>query len=470
MNLYTRLVLRKRCLSYGKNLKVVGGGAILHFKLIWEKIYILLGMFFLSIIIFSVNIWLYGKNQVELTLFFFYIVTLMFLFFVFKKNFYYKDLINPNKMLLIGILVYLYFGPVFSYIYFGYDVNIRVLFILAIGILFFYFGTYILPVKINNNQVIRKKIGGRLWHNIIFVTYFIAILITVFYYLLSGTIPILADNAEMSRVAAKAGKGSLVLLSYTLFSVSLNLLQIYNYNIKKKTNMIFLLLAIILLLGIGYRGLPVQLILDYYLISLLIRKRSINVFKTFLIGCLLLAIVALLGFMRANDLTLNADMIRNLFIPIAWGLSVNYLNLKLLFEEIYSNGILFWGKGYLIDMQALLPGYRPNFGVVLKDYLNMDFRGEGVTTTIFGEFLVNFGVVGVLLGMFLLGFLLRILYIKFLSKQRTDLALLLMGLVSIKMLRFATGGIMPIFLYYILPTLVVFVSIYFISIMLRHNK
>lgn len=76
---------------------------------------------------------------------------------------------------------------------------------------------------------------------------------------------------------------------------------------------------------------------------------------------------------------------------------------KILWSESHRNYTD--GYTYLINLIMLLPGPDPDFTLWLKEQIGISFAGGGVTPTVVGEFYINFGVLGMYIGMFLMGIL-----------------------------------------------------------------
>ena len=65
----------------------------------------------------------------------------------------------------------------------------------------------------------------------------------------------------------------------------------------------------------------------------------------------------------------------------------------------------------------LLPGPDKDFTLWLKDVLKLHFDGGGVTPTILGEFYINFGYFGIILGFIIIGIIVNVLEKNYLHKK-----------------------------------------------------
>ena len=61
------------------------------------------------------------------------------------------------------------------------------------------------------------------------------------------------------------------------------------------------------------------------------------------------------------------------------------------------------GSTFFMSFNLLLPGAGQDFTMWLKEAMGQTFAGGGVAPSIVGEFYINFGMVGVFCGMFIMG-------------------------------------------------------------------
>lgn len=69
-----------------------------------------------------------------------------------------------------------------------------------------------------------------------------------------------------------------------------------------------------------------------------------------------------------------------------------------------------YGRGILMAFLVLLPGEQPALSLWLKEQLQLTFDGGGFTPSILGGFYLDFGLVGIVVGMFCVGCLLQATY------------------------------------------------------------
>jgi len=171
----------------------------------------------------------------------------------------------------------------------------------------------------------------------------------------------------------------------------------------------------------------------------------------------MITIIGLLGYLRLeSELVTSISMILRLGI---WRLFVNNLYvLNLIYDLFPVSEPHMLGMSYLIDIKTLLPGYQPHFGFWLKERLGLEFAGGGVTQTIVGELFINWGWIGIIVGMFTMGIVFRILY-HALTKDRllSVPRFVLLVLLSTSLMGIISSGLVLVLLFDTLPLVAVFI-------------
>ena len=86
---------------------------------------------------------------------------------------------------------------------------------------------------------------------------------------------------------------------------------------------------------------------------------------------------------------------------------MNVYNLNEIVSYFPKRVDFYYGKSFLNDFSVAIPGSKVDFlGKELKNLLELDFAGEGVTVTAPGEGYVNFGIFGVIIHAAFLWFIL----------------------------------------------------------------
>jgi len=115
------------------------------------------------------------------------------------------------------------------------------------------------------------------------------------------------------------------------------------------------------------------------------------------------------------------------------------------------------GMSYLVDIKTLLPGYQPHFGFWLKERLGLEFAGGGVTQTIVGELFLNWGWIGIIVGMFTIGMAFRTLYHTLAKNLPLSVPrFVLMVILSSSLMGMVSSGIFLVLLFDTLPLVSVF--------------
>ncbi|MDR1766958.1 MAG: oligosaccharide repeat unit polymerase [Propionibacteriaceae bacterium] len=217
---------------------------------------------------------------------------------------------------------------------------------------------------------------------------FVIGLVSVFaFYAQVGTVPLLAPDAENFRIEALAGRASNVILASTCFSVAI-LLQP-----KASRRLLWLAIACPLLLGSGVRSQAMTMVLIVF-VTYWVGRGKRFLLAGGVIGTILVVGYGLVGVARAG---LDTWAWSSIYKPFLWRLYVNTSNLDAV-VRLYPDTQFRYGGTFLDDLVVLLPGPQESSMMKLKYVLGMNFDGGSVTPSVFGEWYVNFGLVGSLVG------------------------------------------------------------------------
>jgi oligosaccharide repeat unit polymerase len=284
-----------------------------------------------------------------------------------------------------------------------------------------------------------------------------------------GFIPILMENVEEVRVEAKVGLGKFVILGNALLYTSNIFLFAYYSNLSNQQKMIsifILLSSCMIIMGIGFRG-PVAylilyvLLIRFFLSTEYIKKQRISI-RYFLYGLIMIIILALADFIRHGE-EISFIALAHIF----WTMSVNLYNLENIISYFNINDF-YYGKSLIDDFLVAFPGSDTKFfGVVLKDLIQLDFKGEGMTVTAPGEGYANGGYIGVILHATFLGLLYGSVYNVFSKKQQISYKIILL-IIVISFSKVVVSGITPTFIFTLGPIL--FFSIILIILTRKKNE
>lgn len=241
---------------------------------------------------------------------------------------------------------------------------------------------------------IQLKMGIMSWNFTLYLGYLFASIMWVIYFLKNHSL--LMNNLQTGRVEAMSGNG-IFLYSIQLFIMIIPLMyqQVIENKINKYIFGILAVIAILELLLLGYRTPAFMVIVIVMIITILNSK--INLMKAISLGIIIVVLAGIYGSVRGEASNLD------LYYMFRSKLYVGMTNLNYMFYY-FPNIVKFeHGHTYLINIMMLKPGSDLDFTLWLKETINMSFDGGGITPTILGEFYINFGLVGIFIGMFALG-------------------------------------------------------------------
>lgn len=367
---------------------------IMNFRKIYTSIYIILGLtigVFLPFLLLGFPEFYYVNS----------IAIIIFLISLFIQNKYNKltNFINIISFFNIFILFFIFIGFVCSVLYKDIiQISSVTVYYLSFCYLFFTIGVVIGELIINKRAKepyeIHLESDWILKRSIIIsrCLFIIGILLGVYYFKSVGAIPLLVENSDAFRVKAKEGRSALYLLIFsTIFIATLvRGVCVTKFRISMLIDAILFCVAFLILLGIGYRGQAFNLILLLFLIYVAKSQKKIKLIYPIIFSTIIFYFLAVVGYYRSSG-SLDIDYIGVLKVTI-WRFFVNIYNLEHLVRGIGHNFML--GYTYLIDLSTLLPGYQPSTQIYLKDKLGLVFEGGGITYTLFGELLINWGYIG----------------------------------------------------------------------------
>ena len=213
-------------------------------------------------------------------------------------------------------------------------------------------------------------------------------------YFITSWSSIFVADLENGRVEAMTGKGlylwlgSLVWLAvYMVFEQSL-----LTGKYKKTVYAMFSIAAVFSIL-LGFRSALVNPILVMFFMKN--KKREIPIRKMIALVIALFAFIGIYGAIRSGNGS-SLDSLLNEFKVS----SVNLNNILITFP--YKVGFQY-GKTYFLDIIQLFDNSIVGTTSWLKTVLNLSFSGGGVTPTLIGEFYINWGLFGSLIGMMVTG-------------------------------------------------------------------
>lgn len=226
--------------------------------------------------------------------------------------------------------------------------------------------------------------------------YAICILAGLVYVLKIGLNPF-SDSFNDDRIASQSGMGIFTYLNGALI-VILPLLfeRVLDNQLGKKKFFGALFVALMIFVLRGSRGLCMT---PLFLMGMLIDIRKPIKWKTIVrFGLVCLVVVSVMGSMRSGNGSTFIDSIINTTCNHVENLNRVYGAFK--YSDNYQ-----YGSTFFFNYNIILPGEGLDYTMWLKDLVGATFSGGGMTPSIVGDFYINFGYVGVYIGMFLLGFI-----------------------------------------------------------------
>lgn len=245
-------------------------------------------------------------------------------------------------------------------------------------------------------------------------------ILAVSYLFLKSGIPFFAKIPEVAKVEIAFGSNWLLVRSLRIFlPVLLLVLFLYTFKTKRllaKLGFIFLFCLVgVIYLFYGYKGyFLVYIITPFVALYPLLKKVKPREVILLVFLALLIIIPLYINMLKTTNPIEIFNAINNR-LTVAQAEGVSYIVNNLVPTEG-----LFYGRTFKMDISGLLH----KVGILKKRSLNFNaFLVEHKTgsnpqgrvqmaSTLFGEFYANFGVWGGILGVFLAGFLLQLLYIK----------------------------------------------------------
>lgn len=136
--------------------------------------------------------------------------------------------------------------------------------------------------------------------------------------------------------------------------------------------------------------------------------------------------ISLLFFVSITALKYNVNLfditgiLYILYLTVIRFFFAQMLPLAFMTEAFPARFDFLWGQSFIDDLSVFLPGVQITFTMWVSKQLTSYIDDIGsAPTTVFGELYVNFSMYGALIGIFILGFLIQYLYIKFIRSKRT---------------------------------------------------
>lgn len=343
-----------------------------------------------------------------------------------KKN---KDFFQPEIFLNLYFIVLIGVGPIALYFFSTELFNSAnyqlVSFIILLGYLSINLGYYAASNRklVSNNKIefviskIRKQRRSWKFKSTGYLFIVIGLAAAVIFFTRAGDIPIFAYNKEAARVMALNVGGNgyfLYLMTLSMYGVLLLALYTYLYNNKIASLFVLTIFVGAVMTGTGSRRYFLWLCLYVFMARhFLYSFISIKRMTIFTMAGLLF--VNLFEMFRNPDSMTTVDLKTTFLFRFLIYIS----NLEKVLSAFIRKDSFEYGGTFFMDLLTALPGKQIDYQSWLKKVTELEFEGFGIPPTIMGDFYVNFGYPGIVIGCFLFGFLIKKLYNRLIIQKKT---------------------------------------------------
>ena len=315
------------------------------------------------------------------------------------------DLFNPLIIVVMTILFLIIAMPMWYFYQELPSPNIDLYLYIGLGLLFFIFGVFLSNYILSKKFKINVDYGPRKVLNpeklslsnpyskkemILVGLVLLGILLQIINIALLGGIPLFSATLK-AKAATK-----IWLISYIIFLPSINVL-LARYN--RKSHYLLLLIGLVLFALTGYRTTPIAIMLSALIT--LYYTRDVDV-KYIILAILAIAVVLLaVGFIAVQAISWQHWSLNPIeLVSYRAAFTLNILS-KAIENQFATMGNLFYATltGFFTHSDARVLVGQATLGQV-----------HSITSTIFGPALLDFGIVGMLIQMFLLGLILKTLH------------------------------------------------------------
>ena len=261
-------------------------------------------------------------------------------------------------------------------------------------------------------------------------------------YFLGNWHNIFGSDLEEGRVEAMTGNGLLLWVgSLVWLSVYMTYEQYLKDGKHKRTVLLMIIASAAFSILLGFRSALVNPILIIFFMKN--KKKEIPIVKMFGVAVVLFIFVGVYGAIRSGSGESSVvSIIRELKVS---SVNINYIVATFPKRVKYQHGMT-----YLLDIITLFSNKVEGNTTWLKNVLGLKFSGGGVTPTIIGEFYINWGLPGVLIGMTASGALFkRIDYLYKKPDNSAFLSCLILGYIRPIIRGGYANSLVNLFVYYI---------------------
>lgn len=298
---------------------------------------------------------------------------------------------------------------------------------------------------------------------------FLAFFFTTLFFVKAGNIPMFASNPELARVEAMKGAGTIQRLSYLpmYFAIfSLSILLWLRKETVSKTHIAIIIAFVLYNMLTGPRSYALWVPIYLFISLSLLNSGRIRVRKALGLLLLVFSIIAVVGGVRYSGL--QSFNIEDTIIRFVNRIYMNPVNADRIVDAFHYASIS--KNSFLIEVEVLLPGYQPDLGTVLKEYVGAEFDGGGITVPLPAEGYMNYGVFGAALYGVIFALLLKVFEFVLSRIRNPFYRYTFLVMFSIQFMGVVTMGLSGILVKTTFPAVVTFMIILFVMRIYKNIK
>lgn len=267
---------------------------------------------------------------------------------------------------------------------------------------------------------------------------------------------------EDERVLAVQGMGIIILPAQVLIIIATTWI-VSSSKASKILKATVTLTSLIILIFFGFRSGVAFLLLTISSSFIYYKYKSPPFGQLITIAIAIFIFLVATGTLRQG----TDDFLDRFLARFFWRSFITAHNLETI---ISSYTELLYGRGLLMELAVLTPGPDINLGMHLKQTLNYDFPGGGITPSFIGTGFVDFGLVGALLYPAITGIILSISYTLWpMLIGRSRFSFILLTIFSVTTCGMSAAGFMSPLLYFGAPVVLMGISYRALALILKSS-
>jgi oligosaccharide repeat unit polymerase len=285
-----------------------------------------------------------------------------------------------------------------------------------LGLLVFYGGGLLMTLLTRHGAPHRPLRCEWLPHRVVLATgvLFAASALVTLWIVAQAGLPVLRADVETARTLVLRQVGGYVYHFARTMAVPAVLAAVYLFTrfrslsgLRRLLWLLVIACSLLALASSGYRnGAAAVLLTALVVFSYAVRRIKGQQVAVFVLAFSLL--IGAYGFFR-NQGTVTWEM-AGIWQRVLHEIGLPHFTFTTIWNRFPSDLAFFRGRGMTLTFLALAPGQQPVLGPLLKELLGLQYAGGGFAPSILGSFYLEFGTPGIVVGMFLCGLVLALLY------------------------------------------------------------